>query len=165
MALIAEALRDSAVFNFAGAVTMIVDDSPFSLALTANALSGFGIRTRHACHSAAEAIRILNERTVDLLFVDCEMPDMDGVAATQRIRAACSDDEDELDLRQRELEQCPLCCSRFQTRDFCCFFLRLFLPLLGVRLDADDGELLGDRRQLLCCFFFLPPTSRRRLDA
>ena len=38
MALIADALRDSAVFNFAGAVTMIVDDSPFSLTLTANAL-------------------------------------------------------------------------------------------------------------------------------
>lgn len=86
MALIAEALRDSAVFNFAGAVTMIVDDSRFSLALTANALSGFGIRTRHACHSAAEAIRILNERTVDLLFVDCEMPDMDGYQLVRWLR-------------------------------------------------------------------------------
>ena len=86
MALIAEALRDSAVFNFAGAVTMIVDDSPLSLALTANALSGFGIRTRHACHSAAEAIRILNERTVDLLFVDCEMPDMDGYQFVRWLR-------------------------------------------------------------------------------
>ena len=39
-----ESLRESAVFNLGGAVTMIVDDSPFSLTLTANALAGFGIR-------------------------------------------------------------------------------------------------------------------------
>ena len=34
-----ESLRESAVFNLGGAVTMIVDDSPFSLTLTANALA------------------------------------------------------------------------------------------------------------------------------
>ena len=31
---VGESLRESAVFNFAGAVTMVIDDSPFALELT-----------------------------------------------------------------------------------------------------------------------------------
>lgn len=39
---VGESLRESAVFNFDGAMTMVIDDSPFSLELTAQALLGFG---------------------------------------------------------------------------------------------------------------------------
>ena len=46
---VGESLRESAVFNFAGAVTMVIDDSPFALELTAQAVLGFGIKVRHAC--------------------------------------------------------------------------------------------------------------------
>ena len=44
---VGESLRESAVFNFDGAVTMVIDDSPFSLELTAQALLGFGMKVRH----------------------------------------------------------------------------------------------------------------------
>lgn len=81
-----EALRDSAVINLAGAVTMVVDDSAFALDLTAQALLGFGIRTSYSCHSAGEAMEILREQTVDLLVVDCEMPDMDGYSLVRWLR-------------------------------------------------------------------------------
>ena len=54
---VGESLRESAVFNFAGAVTMVIDDSPFALALTAQAILGFGIKVRHACASAADCPR------------------------------------------------------------------------------------------------------------
>ena len=73
-----ESLRESAVFNLGGAVTMIVDDSPFSLTLTANALAGFGIRPSFAIGSGAEAKQLLAEKTIDLLVVDTDMPDIDG---------------------------------------------------------------------------------------
>ena len=75
---VGESLRESAVFNFAGAVTMVIDDSPFALELTAQAVLGFGIKVRHACSSAAEAIAVLRDHPVDLILVDCEMPGMSG---------------------------------------------------------------------------------------
>lgn len=78
MIAVGEALRESAIINLAGAVTMVVDDSPFSAEITSSALLGFGIKTRHSLRSAAEAIEMLGEVEVDLLVVDCEMPGMDG---------------------------------------------------------------------------------------
>lgn len=81
-----EALRESAVINLTGAVTMIVDDSPFGLDITASALLGFGIKTRYACHSAAEAMDVLRDHNVDLLVVDSEMPDMDGYELVRWLR-------------------------------------------------------------------------------
>ena len=86
MTTIHEALRESAIFNFSEAVTMVVDDSAFSLTLTMQALSGFGIKTSHACATAAEAIGILQARTIDLLLVDCEMPGMDGYELVRWLR-------------------------------------------------------------------------------
>jgi CheY-like chemotaxis protein len=83
---LAEALRDSAVINLTGAVTMVVDDSPFGLDITVGALLGFGIKTKYACHSAAEAIDILKDHPVDLIVVDSEMPDMDGYELVRWLR-------------------------------------------------------------------------------
>lgn len=77
---VGESLRESSVINLTGAVTMVVDDSPFALDLTSQALLGFGIKTRYACNSGAEAMDILKDHNVDLLIVDCEMPEMDGYA-------------------------------------------------------------------------------------
>ena len=83
---VGESLRESAVFNFAGAVTMVIDDSPFALELTAQAVLGFGIKVRHACASAAEAIAILRDHPVDLILVDCEMPGMSGYEFVRWLR-------------------------------------------------------------------------------
>lgn len=82
----ASSLRESAVFNFSEAVTMIVDDSPFSLTLTANALAGFGIRPTYAVGSGLEAKRLLQEKTIDLLVVDTGMPDIDGYELVRWLR-------------------------------------------------------------------------------
>lgn len=68
-----EPLRDSAVFNLTGAVVMVVDDSPFSMEVTIQALQGFGIRVKYAVKSAAQAIEILNLHPIDMLLIDCEM--------------------------------------------------------------------------------------------
>lgn len=81
-----EKLRDSAVVNFSGAVTMVVDDAPFSRELTSEALRGFGIEVRYSCSCAHEAMPILQDHMIDLLLVDCEMPDMDGCEMVRWIR-------------------------------------------------------------------------------
>src|SRR5215217_3004893 len=83
---LAEALRESAVINLTGAVTMVVDDSPFGLDITASALLGFGIKTRYACPSAAAAMEILQDQAIDLLVVDSEMPDVDGYGLVRWLR-------------------------------------------------------------------------------
>lgn len=83
---VGESLRESAVFNFNGAVTMVIEDSPFALELTAQALLGFGIKVRHSCSSAAEAIGILRDHPVDLILVDCEMPGMSGYEFVRWLR-------------------------------------------------------------------------------
>lgn len=71
-------MRDSAVFNLTGAVVMVVDDSPFSMEVTLQALQGFGIRVKYALKSASEARDILSVHPVDLLVVDCEMAGTNG---------------------------------------------------------------------------------------
>ena len=83
---VGEALRESAVINLTGAVTMIVDDSAFALDITASALLGFGIKAKFTCHSAAEAMEILQQENIDLLVVDSEMPEMDGYQLVRWLR-------------------------------------------------------------------------------
>ncbi|WP_332654806.1 response regulator [Brevundimonas sp.] len=78
MGQVGETLRESAIINLTGAVTMVVDDSAFAAELTSSALLGFGIKTRYSMRSAADAIEVLREVEIDLLVVDCDMPGMDG---------------------------------------------------------------------------------------
>ena len=86
MSALGETLRDSAVINLTGVVTMVVDDSAFALDITSQALTGFGIRPRHACLGAAAAMEILKEQNIDLLVVDCEMPEIDGFELVRWLR-------------------------------------------------------------------------------
>jgi CheY-like chemotaxis protein len=65
---------------------MVVDDSPFAIELTSQALMGFGIRPKHTCLGAAEAMDILKEQTIDLLVVDCEMPGINGFELVRWLR-------------------------------------------------------------------------------
>ncbi|HYC73880.1 response regulator [Brevundimonas sp.] len=86
MSVVGEALRESAIINLTGAVTMVVDDSTFAADITSSALLGFGIKTRFSMRSAAEAMEVLSETEVDLLVVDCEMPGMDGFELVHWLR-------------------------------------------------------------------------------
>lgn len=71
-------LSETAIFNLAKAEVAIIDDCPFSMQITAQALNGFGVRVRHQFNRASDAMEFLTENPVDLLIVDCEMPDVDG---------------------------------------------------------------------------------------
>lgn len=86
MGVVGQALRESAIINLTGAVTMVVDDSPFAAEITTSALLGFGIKTRYSMRSAGDAIEVLREAEVDLLVVDCEMPGMDGFELVHWLR-------------------------------------------------------------------------------
>lgn len=79
-------LNPSMMFNLSKAVVMVVDDEPFSLRLTAQALLGFGVKTRYACEGAEEAMAMLKGHPVDLLIVDAEMPGIDGYDLVRWLR-------------------------------------------------------------------------------
>jgi two-component system LytT family response regulator len=59
---------------------MAVDDEPLALAqITGYVAKTPFLQLAAACPSAVEAVKILMEKEVDLLFVDINMPDMDGL--------------------------------------------------------------------------------------
>lgn len=64
--------------NLAHSTLLLVDDQPTSLDLLSSIVQGFGVREQLKCPSAKEAVELLRRRAVDLILVDCAMPEMDG---------------------------------------------------------------------------------------
>jgi CheY-like chemotaxis protein len=66
---------------------LIVDDDEISRSVTAQLLARLGCTVERA-FGGAEAIERTRRAAFDLIFMDCQMPEMDGFEATTKIRAA-----------------------------------------------------------------------------
>lgn len=64
---------------------LITDDSRVQLAYAEEICSGIGIQDIHAAADGLQAIKILEEHTIDIVLVDLEMPIMDGVELLRHI--------------------------------------------------------------------------------
>lgn len=64
---------------------LVVDDSPMNRDVLVGMLERLGYQT-NAVKNGQQAIDILEEQTYHLIFMDCEMPVLDGYAATREIR-------------------------------------------------------------------------------
>lgn len=69
-----------------GALILIAEDHDVNRILMEKLLAKRGHRTVAAA-TGLEAVRVAGQGEVDLVFMDCQMPELDGYAATQRIRA------------------------------------------------------------------------------
>ena len=69
----------------AGALILIAEDHDVNRILMEKLLVKRGHRTI-AAGTGLEAVRMASEGQVDLVFMDCQMPELDGYAATRRIR-------------------------------------------------------------------------------
>jgi len=67
------------------ASVLVVDDNTINQTVAQGMLQKFGVQVEVASNGA-EAIRHLEQRTYNLVFMDCQMPVLDGYNATQQIR-------------------------------------------------------------------------------
>ncbi|WP_366180754.1 response regulator transcription factor [Actinomyces timonensis] len=66
---------------------IVVDDDPIVRDAIAGVLRGEpGIEVVATAENGADAVSIVHERTVDVVLMDVQMPILDGVTATRRIR-------------------------------------------------------------------------------
>jgi len=72
--------------EFSGLHALLVDDNTVNQRLGKHLLTHLGMRVSQAW-TGSEAIAILREKHVDVVFMDCQMPIMDGYAATRAIRS------------------------------------------------------------------------------
>ncbi|MDD2663075.1 MAG: response regulator [Dechloromonas sp.] len=74
-----------AVAHLQGAEVLLVDDNELNLELVADLLATAGLRVRQAA-DGAQAVAAVLERRPDAVLMDCQMPVMDGIAATRALR-------------------------------------------------------------------------------
>ena len=64
---------------------LVVEDNDVNRMIAREMLISLGLQVVEAC-DGAEALRALSQHPVDLVLMDCNMPVMDGYAATQEVR-------------------------------------------------------------------------------
>ena len=65
---------------------MLAEDDKVNQEVAKGLLSKFGLSPDLA-ENGLEAVRMLSEKTYDIVIMDCMMPEMDGYEATRKIRA------------------------------------------------------------------------------
>jgi CheY-like chemotaxis protein len=68
-------------------LVLLADDHPVNLKLYGNLLQHVGYRSLIA-HTGAEAIQLATSHRPDLILMDIQMPDLDGIEATSQITHA-----------------------------------------------------------------------------
>lgn len=72
--------------NLDRATVLLVDDNPQALDILSSIAQSFGVREQIRCASALEASEVVKNRAVDLIILDCAMPQMDGHDFVQWLR-------------------------------------------------------------------------------
>ncbi|HYE42323.1 MAG TPA: response regulator [Caulobacteraceae bacterium] len=72
------ALSPETRINLEHSTVLLIDDSPEALEILSSVVRGFGVKQQIKCSSASEAVTIVKAKAIDLIIVDCAMPDMDG---------------------------------------------------------------------------------------
>jgi signal transduction histidine kinase len=67
------------------ATVLLAEDNPVNRLIAQEMLQAMGLTVLHA-NNGVEALALLEQRTVDLVLMDCQMPVLDGYEATRRIR-------------------------------------------------------------------------------
>jgi CheY-like chemotaxis protein len=72
--------------NLARSSVLLVDHNQKSLDMLSSIFHGFGVKEQIKRSTTAEAVEVVDTRDVDLILIDCSMPDMDGYDFTRWLR-------------------------------------------------------------------------------
>jgi two-component system, sensor histidine kinase and response regulator len=78
--------RPDEIKTLGGRQVLLVEDNPINQYVVAEMLRRLGVLVSLAANGA-EAVDLVRENTFDLVLMDCQMPKMDGFAASRHIRA------------------------------------------------------------------------------
>ena len=81
-----DALQPSTRINLERATVLVLDDNGASLEILSQVVSGFGVSALLRAESVAEAQRIVQNKTLDLIISDVQMPEVDGCEFIQWLR-------------------------------------------------------------------------------
>ncbi len=84
-AVSAESREKTEKNQFFDAYVLVAEDNPINLMVAQEMLETLGCRVDSAANGA-EALAAVSRTTYDLVFMDCQMPEMDGYEATKTIR-------------------------------------------------------------------------------
>ncbi len=84
-ALLAEE-EDDGINPVAGRRVLLVEDQRVSQMVVSGMLKKLGCQV-HVASNGKEALSAIEKEKFDLVLMDCDMPELDGIAATERIRA------------------------------------------------------------------------------
>jgi CheY-like chemotaxis protein len=70
------------------AKVLAVEDNPLALQLLTEALNGLRVRSVKPCASSSEARQLLPTEAFDLIIIDAEMPEENGIDLVRHIRSA-----------------------------------------------------------------------------
>ncbi len=79
--------ENSEAQQYTGTKVLLAEDSPINQEVASGMLSAYGCDVMVACNGA-EAVQAVSREQFDILFMDCQMPVLDGLAATKQIRQA-----------------------------------------------------------------------------
>lgn len=65
---------------------LLAEDNPISQLVAQTMLKKLGFKNIDIANNGAEALKSLQKNNYDLIFMDCEMPEMDGYTASRKIR-------------------------------------------------------------------------------
>lgn len=72
--------------NLEQSTILLIDDNQQALDMLSSVFHGFGVKEQIKCASALEGKRIIQERSVDLVVIDCADPAMDSYAFARWVR-------------------------------------------------------------------------------
>lgn len=76
----------SAVDDLSEKVVLVVDDHPVNRLFAEKLLKKMGIEQIVIASDGVEAVESYQNKTIDLVLMDCQMPNLDGYGATEQIR-------------------------------------------------------------------------------
>ena len=79
------AASSSQALSFGGKIALVVEDNEINLKVMIRMLESMGLQAYPAA-SGPDAIRMMAEKDFDIVFMDCQMPGMDGYEAATEIR-------------------------------------------------------------------------------